>query len=88
VKSFNELLNLGSVEALANDPDVAVLYSWDSSNGRRVQTAAIVLAMRQVEKTAERLDAGAVRLQRWALGLAWASLAVSAAALVVAVATT
>jgi hypothetical protein len=84
VKSFAQLVALGSVDALAQDPDVKGIYTWAASDGIKVQTAAIVLAMRQVERTTERLDKANARLQRWALALAIGSLAVSVTALVVA----
>ncbi|NNM44590.1 hypothetical protein [Knoellia koreensis] len=61
------------------------LYSWDSGRGKEVQTAAVVIAMRQLEETVERLDREAGNLQRWAIGLAVGSLAVSIGALVVAI---
>lgn len=57
----------------------------DSHVGQAAQIATQILVSRQIAATAVLLDKAATRLQRWALGLAWASLAVSVVALVVAV---
>lgn len=59
--------------------------SFDSANGKAAQVACIVLASREIVKSAERLDEAATKLHKHALGLAWASLAISVAALVVAI---
>ena len=83
MSGFADYIKHPSVESLAED--AKSIYTWDSSVGAQVQAAAIVIAMRDLEKTAVRLDEAAGNLQRWALGLAWVSLAVSVAALVVAI---
>jgi len=57
----------------------------ESHVGIAAQVATQILVSRQIAATAVLLDKASTRLQRWALGLAWGSLAVSVVALVVAI---
>lgn len=68
-QDFSQMLTHRSVEALiaANDP----LPDWTSSAGAQLRTAATVIAMRQV-------DRAATRLQYAALALAVAGLVLAA----------
>lgn len=51
----------------------------------QVLLAEIRAATNQLQSTVKAIDQGAARLQRWSLSLAWASLAIAVAALVVAI---
>ena len=82
--NMHELLALGTPAAVA-DLMGRRGTDWASSRGLEAQVACVVLATGQLEQTVTRLDDAAATLQRWALGLAWSSLAISVTALVVAI---
>ena len=79
--NFKSMLAKETVNDLAEM--VKDIYTWESSLGIQAQTAAITIAMREVENTTRRLDEAATRLQQSSLALAGVSLVVSIAALVV-----
>lgn len=65
--SFCDFIKRDSVDALTED--LRSLHTWESSLGVQAQTAAIVLAMRDLERTVVRLDSAATRLQWTAVGV-------------------
>jgi hypothetical protein len=71
--SLADLLKHQTVDELVTRGNIP--HSFDSGAG--IQTAAIVIAMRELDATARRLDAAATRLHRGALAVAGVGLLVA-----------